>query len=140
MKDGRIEPKVSSRRKWLRIVLLSIASILVLRLGANFIIKNWERKRTTEDIFWATYMTKKLCRSVGGADASQGDAAVGRFSNAYPEVMRLVSESPYLPVSKDYFERFINDNQTENENVTAQEVGQSHQSCQGGITVLSVFS
>ena len=94
---------ITKRRKRMRTILLILVTVLVSGLELNIYVKNYQQKKYTRSLFGTIYETKKICRSVGEEEALQGDAAVRRFANSYPELIRALGESPYLPASKDDF-------------------------------------
>jgi len=111
------------RRYWIRIPLLCCAVHAGSSLADDFASNAPEvtasdvrKANTTKLLFAMTYMTKKICSSLGGMEAAQADLAVERFRNAYPKVMQLVEESPYLAVSGAAFESFLDQKKSSSQN------------------------
>ncbi len=131
---------ITKRRKRMRTVLLILVAVLVSGLELNIYVKNYRQKKYTKALFGMLYMTKTLCSGAGEGDVLHGDAAVRRFVNSYPELIRVLSESPYLPVSIDEFFHFLNDNKTSFGNLSSPYSGHMYQSCHQGIDTLNSMS
>lgn len=69
-----------------------------------------EREKTliVSRLYQSTYGAKERCRPSKEASLSLGKA-IKRFRLAYPELMRLVDQSPYLPTARDQFKQFLAD-------------------------------
>ena len=67
-----------------------------------------EKAHVVSRLYQATYGAKERCRPSKEASLSLGKA-INQFRLAFPELMRLVDHSPYLPPARDQFKKFLAD-------------------------------
>jgi len=89
--------------------IAAISSIVIALcvLSIIYSVRKYEQKQTTLTLYRSTYISKRVCRNLGGKDAELADIAINRFRSAYPEIMTLVDKSPYLPIESKDFEQFL---------------------------------
>jgi len=71
---------------------------------------NTERQKAhvVNRMYQATYGAQERCRPLKDASASL-DKAIDQIRRAFPELLSLIENSPYLPQAREHFKTLLND-------------------------------
>src|SRR5688572_28710960 len=58
-------------------------------------------------LYQLVYGGPEVCSRLGSADAQAAAAASARFRHAYPELMKLVDESPFVGIARERNRRMV---------------------------------
>src|SRR4051794_25255571 len=96
-----------------RLLLVVTFAILIQAASAGAIAQapaDTERQKAhvVSRLYQATYGAQERCHSSKEASLSLGKA-MDQFRSSFPELIRLIDSSPYLPPAKDQFKKFLSD-------------------------------
>jgi hypothetical protein len=87
------------------ILIQAVSTVAVAQASAD---AERQKAHVVSRLYQATYGAEERCRPSKEASSSFSKA-MDQFRSAFPELMRLIDGSPYLPPARDQFKKFLAD-------------------------------
>jgi hypothetical protein len=84
----------------LMIVLMAVWTLFVGISAAQEGSLERQKAKIVSRVYQLTYGAEEMCKRYSPQESNQVSEAVAKFKNTYPELMKLVKESPYLDKAK----------------------------------------